>query len=100
MINVKVKICEHAGCSKAGPSFNFEGEQGGRFCAQHKLQGMEDVKNKSCEHAGCSKVPTFNYDGEQQRRFCAHHKLPGMVNVREKKCEHGGCGWEGGFLQF
>ncbi len=36
------KKCEHAGCSTKAV-FNFEGEQGGRFCAQHKLEGMVNM---------------------------------------------------------
>ena len=36
------KECEHAGCSTKAV-FNFEGEKGGRFCAQHKLEGMVNM---------------------------------------------------------
>ena len=36
------KECEHAGCSTKAV-FNFEGEKGGRFCAQHKLVDMVNM---------------------------------------------------------
>ena len=76
MVDVKRKRCEQAGCSKQ-PRYNFEGEQRGRFCAQHKV--------------GCSKQLYFNFEGERRGRFNALHKLQGMVDVVSKKCEKAGC---------
>lgn len=45
------------------PNFNFPGEKGGIFCAQHKAEGMVDIKHKRCVEPGCSKRPSFNYTG-------------------------------------
>uniref|UniRef100_A0A7S4DCB4 EsV-1-7 n=1 Tax=Heterosigma akashiwo TaxID=2829 RepID=A0A7S4DCB4_HETAK len=93
MVNVQnKKRCKQAGCGKR-PSFDFKGEQGGKFCAQHKLQGMVDVKHKTCEHAGCSKDPSFSFAGEQGGRFCAQHKVLGLVDMKNKgrRCEHARC---------
>ncbi len=45
------------------PNFNFPGEKGGIFCAQHKADGMVDIKHKRCVEPGCSKRPSFNYSG-------------------------------------
>lgn len=83
----KSKTCEHAGSGKL-PRFNFEGKLRGRFCAQHKKQGMVYVKHKKkCEQDGCSRQVLYNYQGEQRGRFCARHKLRGMA----QDAGHGGC---------
>uniref|UniRef100_A0A7S3XZM6 EsV-1-7 n=1 Tax=Heterosigma akashiwo TaxID=2829 RepID=A0A7S3XZM6_HETAK len=91
------RTCEQAGCSK-GPTFGFQDEQEGRFCEEHKVNGMVDVKNEVCEHAGCHKAPTFTFKGQWYLRFCARHKLEGMVerakqDKRQGKrtCKHPGC---------
>lgn len=47
------------------PNFNFPGEKGGIFCAQHKTEGMIDIKHKRCVEPGCSKRPSFNFTGAQ-----------------------------------
>ena len=41
------KLCEAAGCTKRS-SFDVAGGKG-RFCVEHKLEGMMDVKSKRCE---------------------------------------------------
>eukprot|EP00962_Isochrysis_galbana_P011311 scaffold3167_cov105-Isochrysis_galbana.AAC.3 len=85
-----IKQCEAAGCNRI-PSFGRLGEARGRFCAEHRLPGMEDVKNKKCEAAGCKRVPSFNVVDEMRGRFCAEHQLAGMEDVKNKKCEAAGC---------
>ena len=62
----------------------------GRFCAEHKAEGMEDVKHKRCEAAGCTKRPAFDVAGGKGR-FCAEHKAEGMEDVKSKRCEAAGC---------
>ena len=53
------KECEHAGCSTKAV-FNFEGEKGGRFCAQHKLEGMVNmVVAKKTQSAKKKRVCVF-----------------------------------------
>ena len=49
------------------PNFNFPGEKGGIFCAQHKAEGMVDIKHKRCVEPGCSKRPSFNFTGALSR---------------------------------
>ena len=66
-------------------------ESEGKYCAQHKLDGMFDIKHKKCEHDGCKVNPCFNFAGESKARFCAKHKLDGMFDIKHKKCEHDGC---------
>ena len=69
------------------PCFNLPTERRGRFCKEHKLEGMVDVKNKRCEHEGCTSItPCFNLPTERRGRFCGSHRLPGMVNVTKKSC--------------
>lgn len=43
-----VKRCEAIGCTKRS-TFDAAGGKG-RFCVEHKLEGMEDVKNKRWLH--------------------------------------------------
>ena len=54
--------CQGPGCARM-PNFNFPGEKGGIFCAQHKAEGMVDIKHKRCVEPGCSKRPSFNFTG-------------------------------------
>lgn len=84
------KQCEAAECNRI-PSFSRPGEVRGRFCAEHRLPGMEDVKNQKCEAAGCKRVPSFNTLDKTCGRFCAEHRLPGMEDVKNQKCEAAGC---------
>jgi hypothetical protein len=84
-MDVKNKKCEEDGCTKQ-PAFNTKGESKGRFCADHKQDGMVDVKTKQCEQFGCTKIPTFNAEGESKARFCADHKQDGMINVMATYC--------------
>jgi hypothetical protein len=53
MVDVKSKRCQHEGCCKLGPSFNFEGESKGKFCSSHKAEGMVDVKHDKCLSNAC-----------------------------------------------
>lgn len=81
MVNVVTKRCEEEGCSSLNPTFNFERETKGRFCKDHKEDGMVDMKNKRCEKEGCSPHPAFNFEGEKKCRFC-----------KELKCSQGPTG--------
>ena len=60
MVDVKSKKCERSGCNKR-PTFNFDGERTGRFCAQHKLDGMVNVTDKKCEQSGCDTRSYFQH---------------------------------------
>ena len=42
MVQTPKKKCEHSKCRRA-PNFNFPGQKEGRFCNQHKLEGMKKV---------------------------------------------------------
>jgi hypothetical protein len=41
------------------------------MCAEHKLEGMEDVVHKRCQHDGCRKAPTIS-----TKTTGGLHKLP------------------------
>ena len=85
-----VQKCEHPGCATQ-PAYNKPGETKGRFCVDHKHDGMMNVKDKTCEHPGCETLPSYNQPNETKGRFCFNHKHDGMVNVVSKTCEHPGC---------
>ena len=79
------------GCRKR-PGYNFPGESTtGKYCSQHKLDGMVDVKHKPCQYEGCTKRPYFNYQGESHGILCNEHKQPGMINVGQAPCAEPGC---------
>ena len=61
MIDVKTKrICIEENCMK-NPSFNFDSENKGIQCVQHKKENMIDVKTKrKCAEENCRKIPCFN----------------------------------------
>ena len=63
-LHVQDRKCQGPGCTRM-PNFNFPGEKGGIFCAQHKSEGMVDIKHKRCVEPGCNKRPSFNYTGER-----------------------------------
>lgn len=84
-------VVAHPGCRKR-PGYNFPGESTtGKYCSQHKLEGMVDVKHKPCQFEGCSKRPYFNYQGETHGVLCNEHKQPGMINVGQAPCAEPGC---------
>ena len=79
------------GCRKR-PGYNFPGESTtGKYCSQHKLEGMVDVKHKPCQYENCTKRPYFNYQGETHGILCNEHKQPGMINVGQAPCAEPGC---------
>ena len=71
--------CEHDGCGRAS-SFKFEGEEGFRFCDQHKLAGMVQPRKK-CEHPSCRRTPNFNLPGQKEGIVCKLHMKEGMTKV-------------------
>ncbi len=76
--------CEANGCKKR-PNFNTRGYRKGRFCFEHKEEGMMDVIHPTCEN--CDKRPHFNTRGNSKGRFCFEHKEQGMVDVISPMCE-------------
>ncbi len=86
----KGKLCNFEGC-KTQPIYNFEGKSGGKFCKEHKLDGMIDVKHKTCNFEGCKTRPNFNFAGETKGKFCNKHKLDRMIDVKNKTCNFKGC---------
>ena len=90
MVNVTVKPCDYAGCTK---SAHF-GPRGGPVsrCCSHKESGMVNIGGKSCDHpSGCITTANFGPRGGSALR-CSSHKEPNMVNVTKKLCNHpSGC---------
>ena len=59
------------------PSFNVPGTKTGRFCSEHKEEGMVNVRLKICEHHGCMKWPVFIFPGSRDSkpgRFCSRRR--------------------------
>jgi nitrate/TMAO reductase-like tetraheme cytochrome c subunit len=77
------KLCSFPDCKKQ-PTFNYEGESTGIYCAEHKKNEMVDVKNPSCKD--CKKRPSFNYEGETKAIYCAEHKKNNMIDIRKTTC--------------
>ena len=64
------------------PVYNVPGSKTGRFCSEHKEEGMVNVKSMKCEHPGCMKEPCFNVPGSKTGILCSEHKEEGMVNLK------------------
>ena len=74
MIIVVTKRCVEENCLKQ-PSFNFDSEVKGIYCAQHKKRNMVDVRTKRrCVENNCLKNPNFNFDSETKEIYCFQHK--------------------------
>ena len=64
-VNTKRK-CIEDNCLKF-PCFNFDSENKGIYCAQHKKEDMIDVKTKrKYVEENCLKQPCFNFDSENK----------------------------------
>ncbi len=74
----KCKICDKRAY------FNYKEEKTGKYCTNHKLNGMIDVKSKRC--LNCDKRQNFNYEGKTKALYCNEHKLDGMINVKHTRC--------------
>ena len=49
------------------PCYNFDSENKGIYCAQHKKQNMVDVMTKRrCVEENCLKNPYFNFGSENK----------------------------------
>ena len=89
----KCKFVDECGvrCS-TWPGFNTSTEVVGKFCNQHKLEGMVDVvkrETKKCKFISedgvrCSTVPSFNIPTADVTKFCKQHRLEGMINIRRR----------------
>jgi hypothetical protein len=90
MINVKDKTCLQNGCKKI-PIYNYNGENKGIYCLEHKKDGMINVKSKTCLQGGCKKIPIYNYNGENKGIYCSEHKKNEMIDVKNNSCQHEGC---------
>lgn len=84
------RYCEYLDCTKY-PVFNIEGKTQGRFCKDHKHEGMIDVMSKRCEFIGCNKQPTYGFIGGTTRIFCSKHRQDGMINIKHRKCDYNEC---------
>jgi hypothetical protein len=90
-VRVYSEGCEFKGCTIERPCYNFIGENKGRFCVEHKIDGMIDISSARCKQEGCDKQPTYNYSEFKYGVYCVSHCKPGMENVTGKKCIGEGC---------
>jgi hypothetical protein len=86
MINIISKRCIYEGC-KTQSNFNFEGQQTGLYCGEHKLDRMMNIKAKRCEFDGCKTQPNFNFEGQPNGLYCNQHKKDEMIDVKSKRCK-------------
>jgi hypothetical protein len=76
MVDVKHRTCES--CDKH-PAFNIPGEKRGRFCSEHKLDGMVNVKNPKCKLCGLFVVMKFPYTCQ----YCTTKRTKKEHQIRE-----------------
>jgi hypothetical protein len=81
------KLCEFKDCKKQ-PCYNFEEDlnDGGRFCNNHKLEGMKNVRNIFCEFEDCKTQASYNFSGLTLRRFCKAHRQNDMIDIKSNHC--------------
>ncbi len=84
----KAKYCIVGVCERC-PSYNYRGSKG-KFCCDHKKEGMVSVIHRQCEDPSCTKRPTYSNKGTPAR-FCRDHMKEGMVNVRSRQCADPDC---------
>lgn len=82
----KHKRCEKDGCDTI-PCFNVPGEKRGKFCLEHKEDGMVDVRHKRCEKDGCMSRPSYGFPGFGAS-FCAAHRVEGCMRHSKRRCLH------------
>ena len=86
MINIRVRMCKHAGCKKSA-SFGIKTP---KYCKSHAEEGMKNIMARLCGHDGCNTQPSYNYLG-MVPGFCNAHSKEGMVCVIGKGCQYEGC---------
>jgi len=99
------KMCEKPGCGRY-PRFNYPGVRSGRFCSEHRKDGMinnyyerektrmgksdrlrpEEVKfRRCCLVTGCGETARFALPEKKEEKYCESHRLPGMVELEDEE---------------
>jgi hypothetical protein len=89
MINKVSKRCEESGCKKVSPVFDYPNGKG-KYCFEHRKDGMIDIKIKICNTDNCKKSVGYDYPGGTGQ-CCAEHKKDGMIDIKHPKCKESGC---------
>lgn len=85
MTNTAHKLCAKEGCTKQ-PIFNTIGEDRGKYCNDHKKEGMIDIRKNKCEK--CSTRASYGYGHDGKMRFCIKHKNNKCVDLVHAKCAY------------
>jgi hypothetical protein len=75
------KRCQTRACS------NFPGMKGLKYCAKHKLDGMENTTTKRCRFEKCTLIPTYAKSGTKTALYCLEHKEEDMIDIKHVRCE-------------
>ena len=59
-------------------------------CAEHRLDGHEDVVSRRCEAEGCETRASFGDPADGRPLRCAEHMLDGHEDVVHPRCEADG----------
>jgi hypothetical protein len=95
MILIRNDLCKYKNgdevCTSRA-SFNFEGVKNGKYCQNHKENGMIFVlKIETCNEDGCKVRAIYNYLNEKKGIYCEAHKKENMYNIKDKRCENENC---------
>jgi hypothetical protein len=88
MYIVTLKLCQFLQC-KRYPHYNYPGETRGKYCNDHKEEGMQ-VVGTLCIVDGCKSMAKYNLKN-LKRQYCAKHKTNLMVESGKPICEHNDC---------
>jgi hypothetical protein len=90
MIDIVHKKCIEDHCDKI-PSFNYETEIKGIYCANHKKDNMINFNNDYCIEEKCNLTANFNYSGKTNGIYCSKHKKDDMINIKSHRCKNNNC---------
>jgi len=102
MCDVVSKRCEFSGCDTHA-KFNFSDMKRGRFCAQHKLEGMIHVETGLCQYInGCNASGAYSVKTSGKQVFyCRKHRPSATIpDTHHSLCRHTGCVTRASFNVF
>jgi hypothetical protein len=94
MVNVYSVRCDYVSefgvpCKKT-VSWGYPDTKKKVRCAEHKLDGMDDLKHPRCMEPKCPNQRSYGFAKDKVITHCSVHSKTGMVNLKHKMCEE--CG--------
>ena len=95
MEDIVNKRCNFKGCNKITPNYNYPNEKTGKYCLEHKLNGMINIrkplKTKSIDETNLIKERIKKLEEEIKRIIKERDQKNIKKRKQNKKCEQPGC---------